>query len=60
MMYRTCGTQLNIDYSSEKILLKFKVINSIVPSIVLFANSSIVEKKRVIIYLIDQKFAKYI
>ena len=22
MMYRTCGTQLNIDYDSEKILLK--------------------------------------
>ena len=47
MMYRTCGTQLNIDYSSEKdFIKKFKVINSIVPiSIALFANSSIVEKK---------------
>ncbi len=48
MMYRTCGTQLNIDYSSEKdFIKKFKVVNSIVPiSIALFANSSIVEKKK--------------
>ena len=47
MMYRTCGTQLNIDYNSEKdFVKKFKIINSIVPiSIALFANSSIVEKK---------------
>ena len=47
MMYRTCGTQLNIDYKSEKdFTKKFKIINSIVPiSIALFANSSIVEKK---------------
>ena len=47
MMYRTCGTQLNIDYSSEQdFIKKFKVANSIVPiSIALFANSSIVEKK---------------
>ena len=47
MMYRTCGTQLNIDYNSEKdFIKKFRVINSIVPiSIALFANSSIVEKK---------------
>ena len=47
MMYRTCGTQLNIDYSSEEdFFKKFKVVNSIVPiSIALFANSSIVEKK---------------
>ena len=44
MMYRTCGTQLNIDYSSEEdFIKKFKVVNSIVPiSIALFANSSIV------------------
>ena len=35
---------------------KFKIVNSIVPiSIALFANSSIVEKKIVIIYLIDLK-----
>ena len=47
MMYRTCGTQLNIDYNSEKdFIKKFKIINSIVPiSIALFANSPIVEKK---------------
>ncbi len=48
MMYRTCGTQLNIDYSSEEdFSKKFKIVNSIVPiSIALFANSSIVEKKK--------------
>ncbi len=48
MMYRTCGTQLNIDFSSENdFIKKFKVVNSIVPiSIALFANSSIVEMKR--------------
>ena len=47
MMYRTCGTQLNLDYNSEEDLIKkFKIINSLVPiSIALFANSSIVEKK---------------
>jgi len=47
MMYRTCGTQLNIDYNCEKDFeKKFKIVNSIVPiSIALFANSSIVEKK---------------
>ena len=48
MMYRTCGTQLNVDYNSEKdFVKKFKIANSIVPiSIALFANSSIVEKKK--------------
>ena len=48
MMYRTCGTQLNIDYDSENdFTKKFKIINSIVPiSIALFANSSIVEMKK--------------
>jgi len=48
MMYRTCGTQLNVDYNSEKdFIKKFKIANSIVPiSIALFANSSIVEKKK--------------
>jgi len=47
MMYRTCGTQLNVDYNSEEdFIKKFKLANSIVPiSIALFANSSIVEKK---------------
>ena len=60
MMYRTCGTQLNLDYKSEEdFIKKFRIVNSIVPiSIALFANSSIVEKKIVIIYLIDQKFGK--
>ena len=48
MMYRTCGTQLNIDYNSEDdFTKKFKIVNSIVPiSIALFANSSIIEKKK--------------
>jgi glutamate--cysteine ligase len=48
MMYRTCGTQINLDYSSEKdFIKKFRVINSLVPiSIALFANSSIIEKKK--------------
>ena len=48
MMYRTCGTQLNLDYDSEEnFIKKFKIVNSIVPiSIALFANSSIVEKKK--------------
>ena len=48
MMYRTCGTQLNIDYGSEKdFIKKFKIVNSIVPiNIALFANSSIIEKKK--------------
>jgi len=47
MMYRTCGTQLNLDYNSEEdFIKKFKIINSLVPiSVALFANSSIVEKK---------------
>ena len=47
MMYRTCGTQLNIDYNSEDdFIKKFRIVNSIVPiSIALFANSSLVEKK---------------
>ena len=48
MMYRTCGTQLNIDYDSEEdFIKKFRVVNSIVPiSVALFSNSSIVEKKK--------------
>ena len=48
MMYRTCGTQINLDYNSEEdFIKKFKIVNSIVPiSIALFANSSIVEKKQ--------------
>ncbi len=48
MMYRTCGTQLNLDYCSEEdFKKKFKIVNSLVPiSIALFANSSIVERKK--------------
>ena len=48
MMYRTCGTQLNIDYDSEEdFIKKFKIVNAIVPiTISLFANSSIVERKK--------------
>ncbi len=48
MMYRTCGTQINIDYESENdFIKKFKIVNSIVPiTIALFANSSIVERKK--------------
>ncbi|PDH18952.1 MAG: glutamate--cysteine ligase [Pelagibacterales bacterium MED-G44] len=47
MMYRTCGTQINIDYASENdFIKKFRIVNSIVPiTIALFSNSSIVEKK---------------
>ena len=47
MMYRTCGTQVNLDYSSEKdFIKKFRVSNSIVPILIaLFANSSIVQKQ---------------
>ena len=47
MMYRTCGTQLNIDYNSEQdFIKKFKIVNSIVPiTIALFANSSIKKKQ---------------
>ena len=47
MMYRTCGTQLNIDYTSEEdFSKKFRLANYLVPiNIALFANSSIIEKK---------------
>ena len=53
MMYRTCGTQLNIDYTSEiDFTKKFKVANSLVPiNIALFANSSIVEKNKYLVKL---------
>jgi len=48
MMYRTCGTQLNIDYETEEdFIKKFRIVNALVPmTIALFANSSIVETKR--------------
>ena len=47
MMYRTCGTQLNVDYVSEQdFTKKFKLSNYITPiNIALFANSSVLEKK---------------
>ena len=48
MMYRTCGTQINIDYTSEKdFCKKFFIVNRLVPiTIALFANSGIVEKNK--------------
>ena len=48
MMYRTCGTQINIDYTSENdFCKKFFVVNRLVPiTIALFANSGIVEKNK--------------
>ena len=48
MMYRSCGTQINLDYVSENdFSKKFFVLNRIVPIIIaLFANSSIIEKKK--------------
>ena len=54
MMYRTCGTQVNLDYVSESdFSKKFFVLNRIVPIIIaLFANSSIIEKK-------ESKFLSY-
>jgi len=54
MMYRTCGTQVNLDYVSENdFSKKFFVLNRIVPIIIaLFANSSIIEKK-------ESKFLSY-
>ena len=44
MMYRSCGTQVNLDYVSENdFSKKFFVLNRIVPIIIaLFANSSII------------------
>ena len=47
MMYQTCGTQVNLDYISEKdFIKKFKLISFLVPlSIAIFANSPIKENK---------------
>ena len=47
MMYQTCGTQINLDYTSEKdFIKKFKLSSFLVPlSIAIFANSSIKENK---------------
>ena len=47
MMYQTCGTQINLDYTSEKdFIKKFKLISFLVPlSTAIFANSPIKENK---------------
>ena len=47
MMYKTCGTQINLDYTSENdFAKKFKVSSFLVPlSIAIFANSPIKENK---------------
>ena len=47
MMYQTCGTQINLDYISEKdFAKKFKLSSFLVPlSIAVFANSPIKENK---------------
>ena len=47
MMYQTAGTQINLDYSSEKdFIKKFKLIAHLTPlAIAVFANSAIKEKK---------------
>jgi glutamate--cysteine ligase len=47
MMYQTCGTQVNLDYISEKdFAKKFKLSSFLVPlSIAIFANSPIKENK---------------
>ena len=47
MMYQTCGTQINLDYTSEKdFIKKFKVASFLVPlSTAIFANSPLKEKK---------------
>ena len=47
MMYQTCGTQINLDYTSEEdFAKKFKLSTFLVPlSAAIFANSPIKEKK---------------
>ena len=47
MMYQTCGTQINLDYTSESdFKKKFKLASFLTPiSIALFANSGIKEMK---------------
>jgi len=47
MMYQTCGTQINLDYISEKdFIKKFKLSSFLAPlSIAIFANSPIKENK---------------
>ena len=43
MMYQTCGTQINLDYSSEEdFTKKFKIISFLTPlTIALFSNSAV-------------------
>ncbi len=47
MMYQTCGTQINLDYTSEEdFIKKFKLSSFLAPlSIAIFANSSIKNSK---------------
>ena len=47
MMYQTCGTQINLDYTSEKdFIKKFKLSCFLTPlSIAIFANSSIKDSR---------------
>ena len=47
MMYQTCGTQINLDYTSENdFIKKFKLSSYLVPlSIAVFANSPVKESK---------------
>jgi len=47
MMYQTTGTQINLDYTSEKdFIKKFKLASNLVPlSIAIFANSPFKENK---------------
>ena len=47
MMYQTCGTQINLDYTSEEdFIKKFKLSSFLVPlSTAIFANSPIKESK---------------
>ena len=60
MMYRTCGTQLNIDYNSEDdFIKKFKVVNAIVPISIRYSLiHQLLKKNKVNFYLIDLKFGK--
>ena len=47
MMYLTCGTQINLDYTSESdFIKKFKIISFLTPlTIALFSNSSVKKNK---------------
>ena len=47
MMYKTCGTQINLDYTSEEDFInKFKLTSFLVPlSIAIFANSPMKDNK---------------